>query len=121
MSLIPNDEDRARMEGCLAGAQSQQPTIDELRAEVDSLKTSLAESRAEQRRVVEADDFRIRDLEAEVESLRGALEEVVYELAALIPKPASPAEADWPVENPADAKCLQLAYVAARAALGRDA
>lgn len=64
-------------------------------------------------------------LRAEVESLREALGTVVYELAALIPKPASPTEPGWPVENPADAKCLQLAYVAARTAIakaeGRDA
>jgi hypothetical protein len=57
-------------------------------------------------------------LMAAAPDLLAALEKVNYELAALVADPANP---DWmPAlgnSNPADAKCLQSAFEAARAAM----
>lgn len=56
-------------------------------------------------------------LRAEVEIMREALTTAKIELAALLPRPAQPKTEDWPVENIADAACLQKAFIAIRAAI----
>lgn len=48
------------------------------------------------------------------EPLSDAIVTVVYELAALIPKPDQPTVDDWPCDNPADRQALQIAYTTAR-------
>lgn len=53
--------------------------------------------------------------ETQIVRLREALRIATVELAALIPNPSAPKITDWPVQNPADAACLQTAYEAVRA------
>ena len=60
-------------------------------------------------------------LRDERDRLRSALETVKYELAALFPVPSNPTLGEAMTvcgnKNEADARCIYLAYVAARAAL----
>lgn len=56
--------------------------------------------------IAAADPATVLKLVAVVEAARRAR----IELAALIPNPKSPSLEDWPVQNPADAECLNNAY-----------
>lgn len=47
-----------------------------------------------------------------IAELTAAVQTAHTELAALIRHPSKPTTQSWPVENPADAECLQRAYVA---------
>ena len=64
-------------------------------------------------------------LHDERDRLRSALETVKYELAALFPVPSNPTLGEAMTvcgnKNEADARCIYLAYVAARAALTPEA
>ena len=52
-----------------------------------------------------------------IEALERALHYARTELAALVPNPERVSVADWPVKNPADAVCLNLAFAEMTAAL----
>jgi len=55
-----------------------------------------------------------------IAAYRTALHRAHIELAALIPRPSEPSIEDWPVDNPADAECLQSAYEAILSAIEEE-
>ena len=51
---------------------------------------------------------------ARADAAEALLRDVRIDLAALMPDPWNPSVEDWPVSNPADAKCLQDSYIRIR-------
>ncbi len=83
---------------------------------VSRLRAGEAHSTTHGNSLTQAADRIDRDADR-IEALERALRYARTELAALIPNPERVSVADWPVSNPADAVCLNLAFAEITAAL----